>query len=58
MQRLGQRDLRPGAARNEISQRGVQAYIHFADGTGAHFCAQGAHWYTFSLVGTMGLALA
>jgi predicted dehydrogenase len=36
----------------------AQAYIHFADGTGAHFCAQGARWYTFSLVGTTGQAMA
>ena len=34
------------------------AYIHFVDGTGAHFCSQGACWYTFSLVGTIGLAMA
>ncbi|MBI3972600.1 MAG: Gfo/Idh/MocA family oxidoreductase [Chloroflexi bacterium] len=36
----------------------AQAYIHFQDGTGAHLCANGARWYTFSLVGTTGLAMA
>ena len=36
----------------------AQAYVHFRDGVGAHFCVQGAPWYTFSLVGTEGMAEA
>ena len=36
----------------------AQAAIHFRDGAGAHFCVRGARWYSFSLVGTDGLAEA
>ena len=36
----------------------AQASVHFRDGAGAHFCVRGARWYTFSLVGTDGLAEA
>jgi predicted dehydrogenase len=36
----------------------THAYLHFADDTGAHFCVNGARWYTFSLVGTAAMATA
>ena len=36
----------------------AQAYVHFADDTGAHFCVNGARWYTFGLVGSSAIATA
>jgi hypothetical protein len=46
----------PRANRWDEDPHVAQAYVHFRDGAGAHFCVQGARWYTFSLVGTTGLA--
>jgi predicted dehydrogenase len=47
-----------GANRWTADPHVAQAYIGFRHGLAAHFCVQGARWYSFSLVGTTGIAEA
>ena len=55
---LSRGDYDATANRWDQDVRVAGAFVQFESGVGAHFCTNGARWYTFDLVGSTAMATA